>query len=89
MTFYVQGLSAHELMPLNQVFKNFVVENTEAIISERAINEKERPEHRNRQGHRHSVVKAYQSVSVWPKKDNIVLAEQIMVSPVAVLELWA
>ncbi len=85
MTFYIDGPNAHELMPLDKVFKKRVVEEAGAITPERAIDEDEHRDHAEKQGHRRSVAEAYQSIESLPQAPEIVVAEQVMNSPVVTL----
>lgn len=90
MTFYVQGLNIHELMPQTQIFKESVVGKMQAIVPDHAIDEEE--EHRNnmaKQEQRHVAAKAYKSIKSLPHTDDILLAEQIMTSPVVTLNTQA
>ncbi|MCF6282069.1 MAG: CBS domain-containing protein [Candidatus Polarisedimenticolaceae bacterium] len=86
MTFYVQGLSGHERMPLGEIFKEPVVEKTAATASTHAINEKKQHESLGKQGQQHSAAEAYQSIKQLPQAPVVLIAEQIMVSPVVTLE---
>jgi len=84
MTFYIQGLSGHERMPLGEVFKESVVEKTAATAPTHAIDEKER--HENAGHHQqHGAAEAYQSVKQLPQSHAVLLAEHIMSSPVLTL----
>lgn len=85
MTFYVQGLNNHELMPAGKIFKSSVVEKTAAITPVRAIGENEQGEHHSNQGDKQRGAAAYQSVSALPQERNVVMAEQMMSSPVVTL----
>ncbi len=86
MAFYIQGLNNHELMPAGKVFKESVVEKTAAIAPVRAIHEDEHRDHAEKQGHKQSGAEAYQSVSALPQTHDIIVAEQIMSSPVVTLQ---
>tara|TARA_R110001583_G_scaffold6774_4_gene34047 strand:+ start:450 stop:1085 length:636 start_codon:yes stop_codon:yes gene_type:complete len=86
MTFYVQGLNGHESMPHTEIVKEPRVEKMQTIVPDHAIDEEE--EHRNnmaKQEQRHVAAKAYKSTNDLPQTDYIVLAEQIMTSPVVTL----
>ncbi len=85
MTFYVQGLNGHELMPLVKVFKDPVVQKIEAIVAKRAINDREHDINPKPNGQRSHAVQAYQVVKELPQGKTKVLAEQIMSSPVETL----
>jgi len=85
MTFYVQGLNSHELMPLGKVFKEPVVEKVEAIVPEHAIDEKAHRQGAGKHGQQRDAAKAYQSVKQLPRTEATVLAAQIMNSPVVTM----
>ncbi len=85
MTFYVQGLSGHERMPLGEVFKEPVVEKTGAITPGHAIDEKEPHKNAEQHSQQQGAVEAYQSVKQLPQRSTTLLAEQIMSSPVVTL----
>lgn len=89
MTFFVQGLNANEVMPLGKVFKKEAVEKTELTSAVHGLNESE---HRNepvKYGHQYDAAQAYQSVNHVPRAPAVVLAEQIMISPVVTLDSQA
>ncbi len=86
MTFFVQGLNGHERMPLERVFKERVVEKTEAVSSVRAVAEQEQREDTSAGGRQHHAVEAYQSVEQLPQRRAALHAEQIMSSPLVTLE---
>ncbi len=89
MTFHIQGLNTHEQMPLNKVFKKQVVEKTAAITPVRAIDEDEHRDPTENRSHQQSSAKAYQSISELPQTHEVVVAGQIMSSPVVILSLNA
>ena len=82
MSFYVQGPGTHELMPIGKLFKEPVVEKAEAIVAEHAIDKFEHNRDRGQHDHHSTGAQTYQSVSALPQTPLIVLARQIMVSPV-------
>jgi len=82
MTFYVQGLNVHELMPQTLIFKGAAVEKAQAVIPEQKVNDEEKHQKNIEQEQRHIAAHAYQSINDLPQTDYIVLAEQIMTSPV-------
>tara|TARA_R110002095_G_scaffold182796_2_gene159992 strand:- start:856 stop:1488 length:633 start_codon:yes stop_codon:yes gene_type:complete len=89
MTFFVQGLSIHEQMPFGRVFKESAVKETYAVDVIHGLDE---TEHRNdpvKHGQQHAAAQAYQSVKKVPRAPNVVLAEQIMISPVVTLDSQA
>jgi len=81
MTFFVQGLTRNELLPMVEVFKKPLVEKTTEIVAEHAIDET-----KPHTTFGHDAVQAYQSVKQLPQTKSVVLAEQIMCSPVVMLE---
>lgn len=82
MPFYVQGPGVHELMPLGQVFKKPGAGKTEALVAEHAIDKFEHNRDKGQHDHQSDAAQAYQSISALPQTPPIVLARQIMVSPV-------
>ncbi len=86
MTFFVQGLNGHERMPLEKVFKEKVVEKTEAITPVRAVDEKEQQESTVEGNRQHQAVEAYQSIEQLPQSHVALYAEQIMSSPVVTMD---
>jgi len=89
MTFYIQGLNSHELMPQTVIFKGSAVEKMQEIIPEHVINEKEHHNDIVKQEQRRIVAKEYQSIKSMPSAGDIVYAEQIMTSPVVTLNTGA
>jgi len=85
MTFFVQGLSGHEQMPLGKVFKEAIAEKVAAIVPEHAIDEKAHHGGAGKQSQQHDVAQAYQAVKELPQAQTVVLAEQIMSAPVVML----
>ena len=83
MTFFVQGLNGHERMPLEKVFKEKMVEKTEAVTPARAVDDGD--EQPGSPGCRQQAVEAYQSVEQLPQSRAALHAEQIMRSPVVTL----
>ena len=84
-SFAIYGLNGHELMSFEKVFKRPVVENVGVIAAERPIDEMEHrvpPEQHDR---RHLAEQAYSTVEQLPQSSTILLAEQVMSSPVAIL----
>ncbi len=86
MTFFVQGLNGHERMPLEKVFKEKVVEKTEAVTPPRAVDEKEQQQSPAENSRQHQAVEAYQSIEQLSQSHAALHAEQIMSSPVATLD---
>ncbi len=79
MTFYVQGLNIHELMPQTQIFKGQGVAKTQAMAPSRAVVSKEYQDKKKQQK---IASKAYQTTQSTPYTNDIVHAEQIMTSPI-------
>lgn len=89
MTFFVQRSTGHELMPLGKVFKGAAVKKTDLIDAIHGLDE---TEHRNdpvKHGQQRDAAQAYQSVKQVPRVPAVVLAEQIMTSPVVTLDSQA
>jgi acetoin utilization protein AcuB len=84
MTFIIQGLTGHEVMPLEKLFKPVGVTKTEAIVAEHPIDEKE---HHDAEKHVQQAVveQAYRTVDQLPQVDAVLFAERIMSSPVVTL----
>ena len=82
MTFFVQGLNGHERMPLERVFKDRVVEKTEAVTPAPAVGEREQQESPGRQ---RQALEAYHSVDQLPQSPATLHAGQVMSSPVVTL----
>ena len=82
MTFFVQGLNGHEQMALGELFKEHAVGKTQATVAARAIGEHEGRAGTGKHGQR--VARAYQSVK--QQAQTVMLAEQIMISPVLTVE---
>ena len=90
MTFIIQSLDSHERMSVEQIFKRPIAEKVQAIIPERPVSEKDHPtDEQQGQQHPHSAVSAYQVVKQLPKTETVLLAEQIMTTPVIALPLQA
>ena len=82
MPFYVQGPGVHELMPLGQVFKKPGAGKTEATVAEHAIDKFEHNHDKGQHDHQSNAAQTYQSISALPQTPPVVLAWQIMTSPV-------
>tara|TARA_R110001606_G_C15404705_1_gene654299 strand:- start:32832 stop:33464 length:633 start_codon:yes stop_codon:yes gene_type:complete len=85
MPFYIQGITNHDVMPMGRLFKEPVVEKTQAIIPEHAIDEKEHHSDSGKYEQQHSAAQAYQAVKQLSQIQSVVVAEQIMSSPVITL----
>ncbi len=79
MTFYIDGPNAHELMPVDKVFKKRIVEGVEAIDADESG---EQAENRSR---RRGGVESYRAVDALPRAQGEVVAAQVMSTPVVVV----
>ncbi|MFV2057052.1 MAG: HPP family protein [Thiohalomonadales bacterium] len=84
MTFYVHGVNTSESVPLDKVFNDPKIKNTEAIIPQRSIEQKE-PHKGTNDGQRVRMAQAYQNVKQLPQTASVVVAEMIMSSPALTL----
>lgn len=85
MTFYTQGLNGHELMSVSRVFKGPAVGKTKEIAPAPAIDEKKHQADKGEHGQQHLAAQAYQAIKQLPQTQAVLLAEQIMNSPVVTL----
>ncbi|HGX92110.1 MAG TPA: CBS domain-containing protein [Candidatus Tenderia sp.] len=85
MTFYIDGPNAHELMPVDKVFKKRIVEGVEAIVAERAIDADESGEQAENRSRRRGAVESYRAVDALPRAQGEVVAAQVMSAPVVVV----
>lgn len=87
MTFYVHGLSGHEVMPLVRLFDQRAVEKTHAIAPGHRV---DTMEHHNddvqKKQHSGVAVQSYQEIDQLPQSSPVLLANQIMTSPVVTLK---
>ncbi len=84
-SFTIYSLTNHELMPLEKVFKKPLVEKTDKIIAERPIDDmghKETPKQHDQQ---RLAEKTYQAIQKLPASPAVLLAGQVMSSPVVAL----
>ncbi len=83
MTFYVQGLSGHEVMPLTHLFDQGMVEKTHSIDAENRI-DPTRHQSGNNQDQKQAGVamQSYQEIDHLPADSLVLSASQIMTSPV-------
>lgn len=84
-SFAIYGLNGHELMPLEKVFKTPVVEKTAAIVAVRPIDDREHSGVSEQQHRRRQAEQAYKAVEQLPRSPSVLLAEQVMTSPVVTL----
>lgn len=82
MTFYVEGRSKHELMPLERLFEKRLVEKTHETDAAHAINPKELHGADKNNHHENHASHSYQEVGKLSQDIPVVIAEQIMSSPV-------
>ncbi len=85
MTFYMDGPNAHERMTLEQVLKNRIVEKVEATVPERGVDEDEHRAPQAQQSHQYRALDNYETIGALPQAHEVVVAEQVMSSPVVVL----
>ncbi len=89
MTFFVHGLTGHETMPMNRLFEKRPVNKTDQVYAYHAIDNKHigSAEESIQKHHSHSdiVQQSYQSVEHDSDNHHVVLASEIMVTPVEVL----
>lgn len=88
-SFVTYGLNGHELMPINQVFKQRVVERASAVKPTPATDERNPSASRERHDRPHRAEQAYHAVEQLRQERPIVVAEQIMVAPVVTITLDA
>jgi len=87
MTFHIEGRSKHELMPIERLFDRRLVNKAGQVKSSHAIDQKEWYENDKRLlQHRHRLIESYQSVTNITDEVKVVCAEQIMSSPIKILE---
>lgn len=84
-SFGVYGLNLHEQMPLDKVFKNPVVEKGQAINPERPIDDMEPSRIFDQRSRRYQAEQAYSGVDQLPESPAVLIAEQVMTSPVLTL----
>lgn len=85
MTFMIYGLNGHELMPLEKVFKERVVERTEAVAARRPLENTRDHSMSEQHDRRPSAAQAYRAVAQLPNRPAVLLAEQVMTAPVVTL----
>lgn len=84
-SFTIYGLNEHELMPLKKVFKDSIVEKTAATAAVHSIDDKEHHDPHAQRNRQHLAEQAYSAVEQLPQNSLILLAEQVMTSPVVTL----
>ena len=86
MTFYMQGLNNHELMPATRLFNKKIVERTHKTDAENRINPKQHYTDDNQQvTHSGIAMQSYHDVEKLPQSNSKLSASQIMTSSVIVL----
>ncbi len=84
-SFTIYGLNSHELMPLERMFEKPVVKKTVAIVAEPPVNEMEHRDALKPRERQQVAEQAYSTVQQLPQSSSILLAEQVMTSPVVIL----
>jgi len=83
MTFYVEGRSKHELMPLERLFDKRLVNKAGQVNSLRTVDQKEWPEKaKNQKNNINLINQSYHSIINSTDEIKVVYAEQIMTFPV-------
>ncbi len=86
MTFYVQGLNGHEVMPLVRLFDQYRVEKTHGVAPGHRVDS--RKYHNDvlddvqKKQHSGVAVQSYQEIDQLPQSSPVLFANQIMTSPV-------
>ncbi len=83
MTFYVQGLNSHEVMPLMQLFKQHTITKTHNVVITDNIKEHE---DRQQDWQTETAINSYQQVAGLKQNTDVLIASQIMTSPVITLK---
>lgn len=84
-SFEIYALNAHELMPLERVFKWQGVEKTAAISAEHPIGDRDHPDASEQHDRQNRAEQAYRAIEQLTKSSSVLLAEQVMTSPVVIL----
>lgn len=88
MTFFIEGRSKHELMPLERLFDKRLVNKAGQVNSLHTVDQKEWHEkNKNQKHHVDMVSKSYLQVTNSTDEVKVVSAEQIMTSPVETVTL--
>lgn len=85
MTFMIYSLDGHERMPLERLFKERVVEKTDAIAAQRPVEEKGHYDATEPHARQPSAAQAYRAVEQLPNSPAVLVAEQVMTAPVVTL----
>ncbi|MFV1984260.1 MAG: HPP family protein [Thiohalomonadales bacterium] len=85
MTFYVQGLNSHEVMPLMQLFKQRYVEKTQKISPDHPVAAE--PHEDTPQSRQSGIaMQSYHAIEQLPQGNPVLLASQVMTSPVITIK---
>lgn len=84
-SFTIYGLNGHELMPMEKLFKKPIVEKIEAIAAKRPIDDMEHSDADEQHNRQHPAERAYNAIGQLPQNPSVLLAEQVMTSPVVTL----
>lgn len=84
-SFTMYSLNATELMPLERVFKRSGVEKTAAIAAVHPIGDMDHPDASEQHNRQPPVEQAYRAIEQLTKGPPVLMAEQIMTSPVVSL----
>ncbi len=87
MTFFIEGRSKHELMPLERLFDKRLVNKAGQVNSLHTVDQKEWHERNKNQHHLDMVRRSYLQVTNTIDEIKVVRAEQIMTSPVETVVL--
>jgi len=87
MTFYTQGLTSHELMPVVRLFNKKTVERTHRTDSKHRIDSKEHYSDSSEQlVHSGIAMQSYHDIEQLPQSNSVMIASQIMSSAVIILK---
>ncbi len=84
-SFTMYSLNATELMPLERVFKRPGVEKTAAIAAVHPIGDMDHPDASEQHDRQNRAGQAYRAIEQLAKSPSVLLAEQVMTSPVVSL----
>lgn len=84
-SFTMYSMNATELMPLERVFKRPGVEKTAAIAAVHPIGDMDHPDASEQHDRQNRAGQAYRSIEQLAKSPSVLLAEQVMTSPVVSL----
>ncbi len=84
-SFTMYSLNATELMPLERVFKRPGIEKTAAIAAVHPIGDMDHPDASEQHDRQNRAGQAYRAIEQLTKSPSVLLAEQVMTSPVVIL----